>query len=263
MSTTKPDRKLTFLYLANDILQNSRKKGSEYLKDFANIMLEAIENISKYSDDKIRFTIERILNIWKDRKIYPDESIDKYKAKLHSTKAIHNLDSPPLLNTANSPTKSRITITKVPSSENLIRKRKLSPDNSKLGNKTSLREEILKELAQNGSNTQIPDSTELINLLQELEKSASSDAVVREKIAELPSKVADLNEIKRIKEKEEALDLSKTVNDALLLLDNYNSRLQQELVSRKQTALQLATFIRKEQSEVENDQKMIDEWQKS
>ena len=43
---------------------------------------------------------------------------------------------------------------------------------------------------------------------------------------------------------------------------SYNSRLQLELVSRRKTALQLAAFIRYQQSEIENDQKLIDEWQK-
>jgi regulator of Ty1 transposition protein 103 len=79
ISTTKPERKLTFIYLANDILQNSRKKGNEYMKEFAEPLNEAIENTAKYSDEKIRFTLERILNIWKDRKIYPDDKIDQLK----------------------------------------------------------------------------------------------------------------------------------------------------------------------------------------
>lgn len=30
----KPNRKLTFLYLANDVIQNSKRKGPEFTKDF-------------------------------------------------------------------------------------------------------------------------------------------------------------------------------------------------------------------------------------
>ena len=33
----------------------------------------------------MRFTLERILNIWKDRKIYADERIDEFKRVLHAT----------------------------------------------------------------------------------------------------------------------------------------------------------------------------------
>lgn len=38
--TPKSERKLTFMYLANDILQNSRKKGDEYLNEFATVLAE-------------------------------------------------------------------------------------------------------------------------------------------------------------------------------------------------------------------------------
>lgn len=88
VNSSKCERKLTFIYLANDILQNSRKKGYEYMKEFAVVLPESIENTAKYADTKIRFTLERILNIWKDRKIFDDEVIDQYKAILHSTKSI-------------------------------------------------------------------------------------------------------------------------------------------------------------------------------
>ncbi|CAF0732888.1 unnamed protein product [Brachionus calyciflorus] len=231
----KPERKLTLLYLANDILQNSRKKGSEYLKEYSGILLEAIEDIAKYSDDKTRFTIERILNIWKDRKIFPDEQIDKFRLKLHATKSIISTESPGGI------------------------KRKLSPDPAKV--KLSLKEEVQKELSENNS-IQIPEPNELINLLHELENSASSDATVRQKIADLPSKVTDLGDLKKLKDKSEAQELSKMVTEASSLVNGYNQRLQQELLNRKQTALKLAAFIRKETQELENDQKMIDEWNK-
>ena len=128
------------------------------------------------------------------------------------------------------------------------------------GATTAFREEILKELAQNS--VQPPESSDLINLLQDLEKSASSDAVVREKIAELPQKLSDTNEIQNVKDKSEALELTRTVADAITLLDNYNTRLSQELVTRKQTALLLAAFVRQQNIEVENDQKLVEEWKK-
>jgi regulator of Ty1 transposition protein 103 len=84
--TDSNERKLTLIYLANDILQNSRKKGDEYLNEFSTVLNEAIQSSASTADDKTKFTLERILNIWKDRKIYPDKTIDKFKATLHSGK---------------------------------------------------------------------------------------------------------------------------------------------------------------------------------
>ena len=106
--------------------------------------------------------------------------------------------------------------------------------------KKSLREEVLKELS---NSVQAPEPQELISMLQELEKSASSDAVIREKIAELPSQVHDINAVKNLQDKHVAMELLGSVNEASKLVDEYNARLQQELASRKQTALLLCKFI--------------------
>lgn len=225
---SKPDRKLTLLYLANDILQNSRKKGSEYLKEYSNMMQDAIEDIAKYSDDKTRFTVERILNIWKDRKIYPDEQIEKFRQKLHSTKSLI------------SPEKS--------------------PGSRQDKTKLSLREEVQKELTENGT-ISVPEPADLVQMLHELENSASSDALVRQKIATLPHKVTDVEELKRLKDRSEAIELSKLVDESSNLLNSYNARLQEELLSRKQTAVKLAAFIRNQNLEIEQDEKLISEWQ--
>ncbi len=58
-------------------------KGTEYLNEFVNVLYEAIQNTGLQADEKIRFTLERILNIWKDRKLFTDEVIEKYRNILH------------------------------------------------------------------------------------------------------------------------------------------------------------------------------------
>jgi regulator of Ty1 transposition protein 103 len=45
----KPNRKLTFMYLANDVIQNSRKKGPEFSKEFGAVLKFSFENVAKYS----------------------------------------------------------------------------------------------------------------------------------------------------------------------------------------------------------------------
>jgi hypothetical protein len=47
------------------------------------VLYEAMQNTGQKADEKIRFTLERILNIWKDRKLFTDEVIDKYRHILH------------------------------------------------------------------------------------------------------------------------------------------------------------------------------------
>lgn len=286
VASDKCDRKITFIYLANDILQNSRKKGSEFMSEFLKALPEAIENTSRLADTKLRFTLERIFNIWKDRKIYRDEKIKEFKEILHSQPKCDD-DSSDTTDKSLTPSKSKITITKLTRSDSNgnqkkndetelkdpgadeARKRKISEDKS--DNKTSetvsktpkksLKDEVLKELASGGSTIQAPEPLEIITMLQDLEKSASSDAVIREKIAKLPPKVIDVAAVKNLKDKKAALELSASVAEAAKLVDNYNSRLQQELANRKQTALLLAAFIQEQRQKNENDQKLIEEWQ--
>ena len=39
------------MYLANDVIQNSRKKGPEFSKEFLTVLLKAFEHISKYDNE--------------------------------------------------------------------------------------------------------------------------------------------------------------------------------------------------------------------
>lgn len=43
--TAKPSRKLGFIYLANDVVQNSKKKGPEFNKEFAGVMPTAFGHV--------------------------------------------------------------------------------------------------------------------------------------------------------------------------------------------------------------------------
>lgn len=43
----KTSRKLTFLYLANDVIQNSKKKGPEFTKDFESVLVDACSHVAR------------------------------------------------------------------------------------------------------------------------------------------------------------------------------------------------------------------------
>lgn len=45
MLTAQVSRKLTFLYLANDVIQNSKKKGPEFTEDFAPVIVNAFKHV--------------------------------------------------------------------------------------------------------------------------------------------------------------------------------------------------------------------------
>ena len=72
LGKAKPNaRKLTFLYLANDVSQNSKKKHPEYSKEFGTVMKQVLEHLAVIElDGKTVKAIERLLKIWQDRNIF-------------------------------------------------------------------------------------------------------------------------------------------------------------------------------------------------
>lgn len=71
--------------MANDVVQHAKKKSIlPYVSDFQEILKEAILLVR---DDKIRHNINRVLNIWQERNIYPTNFVDELRALLTGTSA--------------------------------------------------------------------------------------------------------------------------------------------------------------------------------
>ncbi|KAG9130300.1 hypothetical protein Leryth_004205 [Lithospermum erythrorhizon] len=64
------EQRLAYLYLANDILQNSRRKGSEFVAEFWNVLPDALCDVIKNGDEFGRNSARRLINIWGDRKVF-------------------------------------------------------------------------------------------------------------------------------------------------------------------------------------------------
>ncbi|RXM92287.1 Regulation of nuclear pre-mRNA domain-containing protein 1B [Acipenser ruthenus] len=99
---------------------------------------------------------------------------------------------------------------------------------------------------------------ELIKALQDLENAASGDAAVRQKIASLPQEVQDVSLLEKITDKEAADQLSKTVDEACLLLAEYNGRLAAELEDRRQLSRMLTEYIQNEKEVLADREKKLD-----
>ncbi|KAJ6929427.1 regulation of nuclear pre-mRNA domain-containing protein 1B-like isoform X1 [Populus alba x Populus x berolinensis] len=63
-------QKVPLLYLANDILQNSKKKGSEFVNEFWKVLPAALKNIVKKGDDRGKNVVSRLVNIWEERTVF-------------------------------------------------------------------------------------------------------------------------------------------------------------------------------------------------
>lgn len=64
------DQRLAFLYLANDILQNSRRKGSEFVGEFWKVLPDALRDVTENGDEFGRNAALRLITIWEERKVF-------------------------------------------------------------------------------------------------------------------------------------------------------------------------------------------------
>ncbi|KAF2301850.1 hypothetical protein GH714_029865 [Hevea brasiliensis] len=64
------EQRLAFLYLANDILQNSRRKGLEFVGEFWKVLPDALRDVIKNGDEAGRNAALRLIGIWEDRKVF-------------------------------------------------------------------------------------------------------------------------------------------------------------------------------------------------
>lgn len=68
------------MYLANDVIQNSKKKGPEFGKEFGGVLKKAFEHMSSIGyDEKTKGSLVRVLNIWGERGVYDQKQIAEFK----------------------------------------------------------------------------------------------------------------------------------------------------------------------------------------
>lgn len=71
------------MYLANDVIQNGKKKGPEYGQEFGKELAKAFKQISiKNCSLKTWQSLTRLLTIWEERGVYSKSQIDEFKNAL-------------------------------------------------------------------------------------------------------------------------------------------------------------------------------------
>ncbi|XP_047310149.1 regulation of nuclear pre-mRNA domain-containing protein 1A-like [Impatiens glandulifera] len=68
--SSRREQRLPFLYLANDILQNSRRKGLEFASEFRKVLPGALRDVMKNGDESGRNAVLRLIGIWEERKVF-------------------------------------------------------------------------------------------------------------------------------------------------------------------------------------------------
>ncbi|KAK3010557.1 hypothetical protein RJ639_010934 [Escallonia herrerae] len=63
-------QKVPLLYLANDILQNSKRKGNEFVTEFWKVLPVAIKDLIEKGDDHGKNVVSRLVDIWGERRVF-------------------------------------------------------------------------------------------------------------------------------------------------------------------------------------------------
>ncbi|KAL9271422.1 Regulation of nuclear pre-mRNA domain-containing protein [Drosera capensis] len=67
-------QKVPLLYLANDILQNSKRKGNEFVTGFWKVLPGAVKDVSENGDERGKNVVLRLVKIWDERKVFGSHS---------------------------------------------------------------------------------------------------------------------------------------------------------------------------------------------
>lgn len=248
-STAAPqNRKLVFMYLANDVIQNSKKKGPEYQEHFTTILAKAFTHIGKScSDEKTLNSLNRILTIWEERGVYEADKVKGFRAgiagKVPTESAAKSSKSAPSSSSSSGSKKRKHEDQSAAPTSSNGDKKKPTPS----AKVVEVNGETHVTLSPHLPVGDPPEPEELVQMMQDLEDAASSDATTREKITRLPPEVSSLETLNKIDDKEAALKLSKKVNDAVELLNSYNARLNNEMSERNKLSVMLKDFQREQQ----------------
>lgn len=64
------EQHVSFMYLANDILQNSRRKGNEFVNEFWKVMPSALKHVNEHGDENGKKAASRLVGIWDERRVF-------------------------------------------------------------------------------------------------------------------------------------------------------------------------------------------------
>ncbi|PFX11552.1 regulation of nuclear pre-mRNA domain-containing protein 1B-like [Stylophora pistillata] len=90
LTKARTSKKLTFMFLANDVLQNGKRKGAEFLNEFKHVLPAAFQHCAQGGSVEAIRGLERLISIWTERNVYEAT----FLVKLH--KCLGQVsDSPP------------------------------------------------------------------------------------------------------------------------------------------------------------------------
>ncbi|RZB50249.1 Regulation of nuclear pre-mRNA domain-containing protein 1B [Glycine soja] len=67
-------QRVLLLYLANDILQNCKRKGNEFVTEFWKVLPAALKDVIKKGDDHGKRVVSTLIEIWEQRRVFGSQA---------------------------------------------------------------------------------------------------------------------------------------------------------------------------------------------
>ncbi|RMZ88645.1 hypothetical protein DV736_g4120, partial [Chaetothyriales sp. CBS 134916] len=79
-----PARRLNYIYLVNDIVQNARqRRRTEFPDAFSPLMPEAIQTAYRSSSPEVQQKIRRVIEVWRSRNVFEEPIIQAIESRVH------------------------------------------------------------------------------------------------------------------------------------------------------------------------------------
>ncbi|PKY55196.1 DUF618-domain-containing protein [Rhizophagus irregularis] len=78
-------RKVSFIYLCNDVCQNSRRKGPEFIREFRKVLPDAVEHAYRHATADVQNKIRRVVNIWEEREVFDRDFLNELRKRFAGT----------------------------------------------------------------------------------------------------------------------------------------------------------------------------------
>ncbi|KAL4002983.1 RNA polymerase II-binding domain family protein [Acanthocheilonema viteae] len=243
---TTPVRLINLLYLANDVIQNSRKHCPHFMGMFYENLEPAFRHVSVHADADAVVAMKKILRVFRERQIYSDVKVDRLmNAVTSSLTGIRlvefNIELGGTILNTESIQKSRQTPTTPPNVGKAVDSPHLSTPTVDADSPEP------KKSKMDGENFDVKVMTkvteDVIALLKKLEDPPSADAETRQLIASFPETIANPALLKPITNESQAVELLKKIKEAEPVVKEYCKRLATEMEDRRSLQLLLPEYF--------------------
>ncbi|CAG8553279.1 4177_t:CDS:2 [Paraglomus brasilianum] len=218
-------RKLLFIYLCNDVCQNSRRKGPEFIEAFRNVVPEAIEHAFRRATSDMQTRIRRVINVWEERQVFEKELIYEIKGRLSSQRQAQIPDNALSRHTNTSPSSAAVS------------------ENDNFHESVNI---LYSDLP--------PNYTVMLRTAQMVTKSREN---ISSNETDLLKKWSDAV----AEEKAESDVFSRQIDDLFALLQSQRDSVTKNISGRRELIGLLNGLVKDEEAKLEQDEKSLIKWQ--